>query len=210
MRIMSRYVLPLSVVAWMILLPGCPAFLEDDFDVDEEPPTAARQSGEGGNGTGPAGAVGSATGASAGASASGGGGGGTSEGGAATHAGSASGGAAQVGGWPSAGTGAASGEPDAGGGNAGTAGAATTGAASSTPATSLPSCGQGNADGVCTTGCENGITDGTESDEDCGGECAPCELDRACRENHDCASEKCDHHRCVEGKKGKGKAEGPD
>ncbi|MDI3473922.1 MAG: hypothetical protein PWR30_245 [Candidatus Woesearchaeota archaeon] len=39
--------------------------------------------------------------------------------------------------------------------------------------------------------CENGKTDGTETDEDCGGKCAKCENGKKCNEDSDCKSDYC-------------------
>ena len=46
--------------------------------------------------------------------------------------------------------------------------------------------------------CSNGIFDnGTESDKDCGGSCAPCALNKTCFGNSDCVSNKCVSGKCV-------------
>ncbi len=47
--------------------------------------------------------------------------------------------------------------------------------------------------------CENGKTDGSESDVDCGGgTCEPCELGRNCHYGSDCKSGRCKDGKCVE------------
>ncbi len=45
--------------------------------------------------------------------------------------------------------------------------------------------------------CQNGRTDGTETDVDCGGACAPCAPTRLCLDDVDCASGVCTLNRCV-------------
>ncbi len=67
-----------------------------------------------------------------------------------------------------------------GGASGGSSGGASSGGAA----------GRGGA-GVLPESCRNGALDGTESDEDCGGDCAACEDGRACREDADCASGAC-------------------
>src|SRR5437773_1104025 len=44
--------------------------------------------------------------------------------------------------------------------------------------------------------CFNHVQDGDESDEDCGGSCAPCTEGWACRVNADCESERCVNQVC--------------
>lgn len=44
--------------------------------------------------------------------------------------------------------------------------------------------------------CSNGIKDGQESDVDCGGNCAKCDLDKKCLKNNDCSSNVCENSIC--------------
>jgi hypothetical protein len=44
--------------------------------------------------------------------------------------------------------------------------------------------------------CPNGVTDGTETDVDCGGECPRCEPGQLCSANGDCSSDQCRDRRC--------------
>ncbi len=45
--------------------------------------------------------------------------------------------------------------------------------------------------------CDDGLANGSESDVDCGGRCAPCALHAACIADRDCASEACASGECV-------------
>lgn len=45
--------------------------------------------------------------------------------------------------------------------------------------------------------CDDGVKDGTESDLDCGGKCAPCDDDKGCGVDADCASSACRKNVCV-------------
>lgn len=71
-------------------------------------------------------------------------------------------------------TGGETGDGGSSGGVAGASGGGVAGAGGALPAT-----------------CRNGALDGTESDEDCGGDCAACEDGRDCRGDADCASGNC-------------------
>src|SRR5262249_2073693 len=58
-------------------------------------------------------------------------------------------------------------------------------------------CGTGRCDPLALicfvpAGCLDGKLDGSESDADCGGACAGCPVDAACRVDQDCASGACD------------------
>jgi hypothetical protein len=44
--------------------------------------------------------------------------------------------------------------------------------------------------------CSDGKLDGDETDVDCGGSCAPCDVTRACKINGDCQTNNCDTMRC--------------
>lgn len=44
--------------------------------------------------------------------------------------------------------------------------------------------------------CSSGALDGDESDLDCGGACAPCDVDRACRTSQDCQTRTCFEQLC--------------
>src|SRR5438045_1565269 len=59
-------------------------------------------------------------------------------------------------------------------------------------------CGQDFPD-VQSPQCGNGVLDPEEADVDCGGACAPCEVDHHCSAGVDCASEICNslQSRCV-------------
>lgn len=53
------------------------------------------------------------------------------------------------------------------------------------------------ADGTCTAPtCTDLVTDGAESDTDCGGTCDPCPPDAHCNRNEDCTSKSCVNGRC--------------
>ena len=58
-------------------------------------------------------------------------------------------------------------------------------------------CESGVCANVClAAGCDNGETDGKETDRDCGGDCEPCPDDAACLIDADCASQVCDGETC--------------
>jgi plastocyanin len=45
--------------------------------------------------------------------------------------------------------------------------------------------------------CDDGVTNGDESDVDCGGHCSPCAVNSACQTAVDCGSGLCQGQRCV-------------
>lgn len=49
----------------------------------------------------------------------------------------------------------------------------------------------------CFDSCSTGVKDGDETDVDCGGSCAGCELDQACTSGSDCASGNCVGGKCA-------------
>ncbi|MFO0588746.1 MAG: lamin tail domain-containing protein [Polyangiaceae bacterium] len=56
-----------------------------------------------------------------------------------------------------------------------------------------------NGTGSCVSAaCNDGVKNGSETDVDCGGSCAPCALTKACSVNGDCASAACAGNVCVE------------
>lgn len=99
-----------------------------------------------------------------------------------------------------AGGGAAGGAPSSGAGGGPSSGTGGTGAAGDvppptdlTPGDSMPGGSGGSASAPLTpeVACDNGALDGSESDVDCGGACAPCEDGAACVANADCAAGRC-------------------
>jgi hypothetical protein len=52
--------------------------------------------------------------------------------------------------------------------------------------------------GKCAASCTDGVTDGTESDVDCGGTCAGCAIGKACGKSADCDSGVCTAGKCVD------------
>ena len=53
-------------------------------------------------------------------------------------------------------------------------------------------CESGVCDGTCQEPtCDDGVRNGVETDVDCGGDCAPCELMQTCAEASDCLSDTC-------------------
>ncbi len=58
-------------------------------------------------------------------------------------------------------------------------------------------CTQG-APGCVDPGCHDGVKNGTETDVDCGGSCAPCDAGRSCASGSDCTSGHCVDARCCE------------
>jgi hypothetical protein len=56
----------------------------------------------------------------------------------------------------------------------------------------------GPASDAPVTSCTDGIKNGDESDVDCGGDCSPCQLNKACRAHSDCASAHCIDGKCLE------------
>jgi plastocyanin len=60
-----------------------------------------------------------------------------------------------------------------------------------------PDAGDGGADLDAGVTCQDGVLDGTETDLDCGGTCAPCGLTLACLGPRDCASGVCTAGHCA-------------
>ena len=57
-------------------------------------------------------------------------------------------------------------------------------------------CRRGGHDGGASSSCGDGLRDGDESDVDCGGSCAPCDVGRACAADADCRTTTCVATRC--------------
>lgn len=57
--------------------------------------------------------------------------------------------------------------------------------------------------------CHDGIKNGPEADVDCGGDCPPCALSKACISARDCRSGRCEENECVERVIPKGEAAPP-
>ena len=55
----------------------------------------------------------------------------------------------------------------------------------------------GAADSALPSSCTDGMQNGTETDQDCGGDCSPCDIDEGCATGDDCVTGSCDGAVCL-------------